>query len=135
LPRKRDIEAAIAAYNAACRHASATQRQSCLLAIRPNSVCSATGNNGSNTTRFFDIVTDAGAGSTISQTVNLPATTSAHSITVDPFNGDVFVALAGTTLDPCPVTQKHPGCIDLFALSTVLETPEACRFCRSDWSA
>ena len=51
-----------------------------------------TGNNGSNTTRFFDVVNEDG---TIAQTVNLPATTSAHSITVDPFNGNVFVALAG----------------------------------------
>jgi hypothetical protein len=72
-----------------------------------------TGNGGSNTTRFFDIVTDNG---TIIQTVDLPATASAHSITVDPFNGDVFVALAGTSaLDPCPVTQEHPGCIAVFA--------------------
>jgi hypothetical protein len=81
-----------------------------------------TGNNGSNTTRFFDIVTDNGAASTISQTVDLPATTSAHSITVDPFNGDVFVALAGTAsipgtpgVDPCPATQANPGCIAVFA--------------------
>src|SRR5437016_1656142 len=49
-----------------------------------------TGNNGTNTTRFFDVVNEDG---TIAQTVNLPATTSAHSITVDPFNGDVFVPL------------------------------------------
>lgn len=74
-----------------------------------------TGNDGSNTTRFFDIVPDDGAG-VISQMVDLPATTSAHSITVDPFNGDVFVALAGTTaLDPCPATQANPGCIAVFA--------------------
>jgi hypothetical protein len=74
-----------------------------------------TGNNGTNTTRFFDIVTDNGASSTISQTVDLPATTSAHSITVDPFNGDVFVALAGTSaLGPCPATQANPGCIAVF---------------------
>jgi hypothetical protein len=74
-----------------------------------------TGNNGTNTTRFFDIVTDDNAASVISQTVNLPETTSAHSITVDPFNGDVFVALAGTSaLDPCPVTQANPGCIAVF---------------------
>ena len=69
-----------------------------------------TGNNGSNTSRFFDIVTDGGA---ISQMVNLPDTTSAHSITVDPFNGDVFVALAGTTtINPCPTSL---GCIAVFA--------------------
>ena len=49
-----------------------------------------TGNDGTNATRFFDIVTDNGAASIISQTVDLPTTTSAHSITVDPFNGDVF---------------------------------------------
>jgi hypothetical protein len=76
-----------------------------------------TGNDGSNTTRFFDVVTDAGAGSTISQTVDLPDTTSAHSITVDPFDGDVFVALAGTTtLDPCPASFANPGCIAVFGV-------------------
>ena len=74
-----------------------------------------TGNNNTNTSRFFDIVTDNGASSTISQTVDLPATTSAHSITVDPFNGDVFVALAGTSaLDPCPATFANPGCIAVY---------------------
>ena len=72
-----------------------------------------TGNNGTDSTRFFDIVTEAG---NISQVVNLPTTTSAHSITVDPFNGDVFVALAGTAgVNPCPATQRNPGCIAVFA--------------------
>jgi hypothetical protein len=75
-----------------------------------------TGNDGTNSTRFFDIVTDNGVGSAISQIVDLPSTTSAHSITVDPFNGDVFVALAGTTsLDPCPADFANPGCIAVFA--------------------
>jgi hypothetical protein len=75
-----------------------------------------TGNDGSNTTRFFDIVTDQGAASTISQTVDLPDTTSAHSITVDPFNNDVFVALAGTTsVDPCSANFANPGCIAVYA--------------------
>ena len=47
------------------------------------------------------------------QTVNLPATTSAHSITVDPFNGDVFVPLAGISngVNPCPTSV---GCIAVF---------------------
>jgi hypothetical protein len=76
-----------------------------------------TGNKGSNTTRFFDVVTDDG---TITQTVNLPATTSAHSITVSPFNGDVFVPLAGTsTLNPCPASFANPGCIAVFASAPV----------------
>ena len=68
-----------------------------------------TGNNGTNTSRFFDIVTDAPLGGNIIQTVDLPTTTSAHSITVDPLTGDVFVALAGTAsipgtsgVNPCP---------------------------------
>jgi PEP-CTERM motif-containing protein len=78
-----------------------------------------TGNNGTNTTRFFDIVTENG---TVTQTVDLPATTSAHSIAVDPFNGDVFVALAGTSaLDPCPMTFENPGCIAVFAQAAVPE--------------
>jgi hypothetical protein len=81
-----------------------------------------TGNNGTNTSRFFDIVTDVASGGNIIQTVDLPTTTSAHSITVDPFNGDVFVALAGTAtvgsaagVNPCPVTFANPGCIAVFA--------------------
>ena len=50
----------------------------------------------------------------ILQTVNLPNTTSAHSITVDPFNGDVFVALAGifNGVNPCPASI---GCIAVFS--------------------
>jgi hypothetical protein len=81
-----------------------------------------TGNNGTNTTRFFDVVSDAT--DAITQTVNLPATTSAHSITVDPFNGDVFVALAGTAgangVNPCPASQANPGCIAVFAPAPAL---------------
>jgi hypothetical protein len=70
-----------------------------------------TGNGGTNTTRFFDVLDENG---NILQTVNLPATTSAHSITVDPLNGDVFVALAGISggLNPCPTSL---GCIEVFA--------------------
>ncbi len=74
-----------------------------------------TGNNGSNSTRFFDVVDQNG---NIVQTVLLPATTSAHSITVDPLTGDVFVPLAGTdALNPCPTSL---GCIEVFGLA---ETP------------
>jgi hypothetical protein len=74
-----------------------------------------TGNNGTNATRFFDVVTD-GLGAMITQTVNLPVTTSAHSITVDPFNGDVFVPLAGTAaVNPCPASFANPGCIAVYA--------------------
>jgi hypothetical protein len=69
-----------------------------------------TGNDA--TGKFFDIVSDNGAN--ILQRVDLPATTSAHSITVDRFNGDVFVPLAGTnpagTNTACPL-----GCIAVFA--------------------
>ena len=78
-----------------------------------------TGNDGTNTTRFFDVVSDVT--DAITQTVDLPATTSAHSITVDPFNGDVFVALAGTSaLNPCPTSFANPGCIAVFAATTPL---------------
>jgi PEP-CTERM motif len=86
-----------------------------------------TGNNGTNTTRFFDVITDALLGGIVAQTVNLPATTSAHSITVDPFNGDVFVALAGTAgangVNPCPVTQENPGCIAVYAPAAAVPEP------------
>jgi hypothetical protein len=80
-----------------------------------------TGNNGTNATRFFDVVTD-GLGAMITQTVNLPVTTSAHSITVDPFNGDVFVPLAGTAaVNPCPASFANAGCIAVYARTTVPE--------------
>jgi len=88
-----------------------------------------TGNNGSNTTRFFDVVNEDG---TIAQTVNLPETTSAHSITVDPFNGDVFVALAGTAtvgmingVNPCPASFANPGCIAVFNSAAAVPGPIA----------
>jgi len=74
-----------------------------------------TGNNGTNTTRFFDVVSDNGSSSTILQQIGLPATISAHSITVDPLNGDVFVPIAGTlALNSCP-PSANPGCIEVFA--------------------
>jgi hypothetical protein len=77
-----------------------------------------TGNNGTNTTRFFDVVNEDG---TIAQTVNLPATISAHSITVDPLNGRVFVALAGTSaLNPCPTSL---GCIAVFGPAAAVPGP------------
>jgi hypothetical protein len=57
----------------------------------------------------------------------LPATPSAHSITVDPFNGDVFVPLAGTAgptgVNPCPATQANPGCIAVFAPAAAVPEP------------
>ena len=57
------------------------------------------------------------------QTVNLPPTTSAHSITVDPLTGDVFVALAGTdALNPCPTSL---GCIEVFAETSETPLPAA----------
>jgi hypothetical protein len=74
-----------------------------------------TGNNGTNGSRFFDVVDADG---NLKQTVSLPTTTSAHSITVDPFNGDVFVPLAGTVtangipgVNPCPTSV---GCIAVY---------------------
>jgi hypothetical protein len=67
-----------------------------------------TGGPGGSTpgTRFFDIV-DPNTGSVI-QTVDVPTTTSAHSITVDPLNGDVFVPIAAGS--GCP-----DGCIAVYA--------------------
>jgi hypothetical protein len=83
-----------------------------------------TGNNGTNDTRFFDVVTDAGLAAMIAQTINLPVTTSAHSITVDPFNGDVFVALAGTSaVNPCPASFANPGCIAVYAAAAAVPEP------------
>jgi len=69
-----------------------------------------TGNNGTNTGRFFDVVSDDLLGGIIDQTVDLPDTASAHSIAVDPLNGDVFVPLAGGSGNTtCPL-----GCVAVF---------------------
>jgi hypothetical protein len=77
-----------------------------------------TGNNNTNTGRFFDVVD---ANGNILQTVNLPATISAHSITVDPLNGDVFVPIAGTlALNSCPTSL---GCIAVFSQLTPVPGP------------
>ncbi|MFZ1093552.1 MAG: hypothetical protein WAN75_30780 [Xanthobacteraceae bacterium] len=60
--------------------------------------------------RFFDVVDVNG---NIVDTVNVPTTSSAHSITVNPFNGDVFVALAGT--NAAGINTFGPaGCIAVF---------------------
>jgi hypothetical protein len=56
--------------------------------------------------RFFDVVD---ANGNVLQTVPVPTTTSAHSITVNPFNGDVWVALSGNGNIFCP-----SGCIAVF---------------------
>jgi len=82
-----------------------------------------TGNNGTNDTRFFDVVTDDLLGGNIIQTVMLPPTSSAHSITVDPFNGFVFVPLAGTlALNSCPTSL---GCIAVFGPAAAVPGPIA----------
>ena len=71
-----------------------------------------TGINASSN-RVFDIITDDPNGGFITQSVNLPTNGNAHSITVDPLNGDVFVPLPGstgtTTTAVCPL-----GCIAVF---------------------
>jgi hypothetical protein len=70
--------------------------------------------NNANNSRFFKVFDENG---NLLQTINLPATISAHSITVDPFNGDVFVPLAGNpTLNPCPTSL---GCIAVFSPAAV----------------
>ena len=58
----------------------------------------ATGGPGGSTpgTRFFDVI-DPNTGMVLQQ-VDVPTTTSAHSITVNPFNGDVWVAIAANAL-------------------------------------
>ena len=72
-----------------------------------------TGNNGTNGSRFFDVISDST--DLITQTVDLPITTSAHSIAVDPLNGDVFVPIAGSVAagasPSCPL-----GCIAVFGV-------------------
>jgi hypothetical protein len=74
--------------------------------------------NNANNMRFFKVIGEDG---TVLQTINLPETISAHSITVDPFTGDVFVPLAGTpALNPCPTSL---GCIAVFSQSTPVPGP------------
>ncbi len=72
-----------------------------------------TGNNGTNGSRFFDVVSDST--NLVTQTVDLPITTSAHSIAVDSLDGDVFVPLAGSTAAGanlvCPL-----GCIAVYGV-------------------
>ena len=71
------------------------------------------GPGGSNQgQRFFDVVDSNG---NILQTVNLPATASAHSITVDPVTGNVFVPLAGGGTGVNMNTVCPSGCIAVFA--------------------
>jgi hypothetical protein len=69
----------------------------------------AVGGPGGTTpgTRFFDVI-DPNTGMVLQQVV-LPTTTSAHSITVDPFNGDVWVPLSANGNTFCP-----SGCIAVF---------------------
>jgi hypothetical protein len=71
-----------------------------------------TGINASSN-RVFDIITDDPNGGFITQSVNLPTNGNAHSITVDPLNGYVFVPLPGSTgtitTAVCPL-----GCIAVF---------------------
>jgi MYXO-CTERM domain-containing protein len=80
-----------------------------------------TGNNGTDGSRFFDVVTDDALGGIITQTVSLPFDGSAHSIAVDPFNGDIFVPLAGNIFNASGVlTHADPtcpsGCIAVFGV-------------------
>jgi len=67
-----------------------------------------TGGPGGSTpgARFFHVVD---ANGNLLQSVTVPTTTSAHSITVDPFNGDVWVPIAANAAG-CP-----SGCIAVFA--------------------
>ena len=70
--------------------------------------------------RVFDVISDQT--DTLLQSVLLPVSASSnpHSIAVDPFNGDVFVPLAGTTFHTdgtvaVPNTFCPLGCIAVFA--------------------
>jgi hypothetical protein len=77
--------------------------------------------NNANNSRFFKVFDENG---NLLQTVNLPTTTSAHSITVDPFTGDVWVPIAGTVgpngVNPCPTSV---GCIAVFSQLTPVPGP------------
>jgi hypothetical protein len=78
------------------------------------------GPGGSNPGQRFFVVVDPDGN--ILQTVNLPTTSSAHSITVDAFTGNVFVALAGTA-NNIANTVCPSGCIAVFGAGT--DPPDA----------
>jgi hypothetical protein len=81
-----------------------------------------TGTDNVSGQRVFDVISDIT--NLVTATVLLPVSSASnpHSIAVDPFNGDVFVPLAGSTLTVpnafCPL-----GCIAVFA-----RVPEAPTF-------
>jgi hypothetical protein len=81
-----------------------------------------TGTDNVSGQRVFDVISDIT--NLVTATVLLPVSSlsNPHSISVDPFNGDVFVPLAGSTLTVpnafCPL-----GCIAVFA-----RVPEAPTF-------
>jgi hypothetical protein len=70
-----------------------------------------TGTDATGTNRVFTVISDAT--DTLLQTVSLPDV-NAHSIAVDPLNGDVFVPLEGS-LAGAPDTLCPGGCIAVFA--------------------
>lgn len=94
-----------------------------------------TGNNGTNDSRFFDVVTDDALGGIITQTVDLPVTTSAHSITVDPFNSDVFVALAGTSTVDLARQAKRTRAVSRCSAPRRSRSPAPCCLWSSGWPA
>jgi DNA-binding beta-propeller fold protein YncE len=65
--------------------------------------------------RVFDVINDASQ--LLTQSVKLPvlAASNPHSIAVNPFNGDVFVPLAGST-PTVPNLQCPAGCVAVYAL-------------------
>jgi hypothetical protein len=70
--------------------------------------------------RVIDVISDSGYG--ILQSIDLTAlgagTVNAHSVAVDPINGDIFVPLEGSTTTGGPDTLCPSGCVAVFASKT-----------------
>ena len=71
-----------------------------------------TGDDATGTNRIFAVISDAT--DTLLQTVALPDV-NAHSISVDPLNGEVFVPLEGSIVGGAQDQLCPIGCVAVFA--------------------
>lgn len=82
-----------------------------------------TGSNTSGGPRVFGVISDATQSFLGSVLLPVAAASNPHSISVDPFNGDVFVPLAGNTSAVGGNTVCPLGCIAVFARAAAVPEP------------